>query len=213
MDVLRNGPPIITRASQGNGYWIPALARTAVRPAYLSFPFELFSSGDTDLIPFIQHGIPGINIKGATSGLEHRTTLDLPEAVNPGMMQQAGEQVLGMVRHIGNQPNLTNPAPDQTHFPVLGWLVRYPSSWVVPLAVVAGFCFLTALFYGFRKRELTWRGLGLGFLAFMISMALCVVIVDLLWLGILALHPEYDYSSYRPHLSDDYLYFVGFIIL
>jgi len=213
MDVLRNGPVIINRSNQGNGNWIPALTSTAAKPAHLSFPYDLFTGGDNDLIPFQESGIPGLSFIGATPGLEHHTTLDLPEAVRPGTVQQTGNQVLAMVRTIGDQPTFTSTVPDQTHFPVLGSLVRYPASWAVPLAGVAGLSLLGTIFYGFRKKNLAWKGLGLGFITGLISIILSVLLVGLLWLGIQALHPEYQYSTYRPHLSDNYLYFIGFLLL
>jgi hypothetical protein len=45
----------------------------------------------------------------------------------------------------------------------------------------------------------------------LVSLALSVVIVNLLWFSLRSFHPEYAYSSYRPHISDDYLYIAGFL--
>jgi hypothetical protein len=53
----------------------------------------------------------------------------------------------------------------------------------------------------------------LGSLTFLASLALGVGIAILIWLGIQGFHPEYQYSPVRPHLRDDYLYAIGFIIL
>jgi hypothetical protein len=63
---------------------------------------------------------------------------------------------------------------------------------------------------------LTWQGLGLGFLTLLLSLVISATIANLLWMGILALHPEYAYvsaSSYRVKLSDDFLYAIGFMVL
>lgn len=216
-DQFLTGTPLLIRASQGNGLWIKALARNApsTRPAYVSLPFHLFAGGDTDLLPFTLAGLPGADIQTIASAPEIHTALDFPRIVHPGSVQQAGNQMLALVRTLGNLPTLENTAPDQTFFPVLGRLIHYPTDWAAPLAILAGLCFLATIVYGLRKRALTRKGMGLGFLAYVIYLALGVGIASLLWLGIQALHPEYAYSAVRQHLSDDALYALGlfFVVL
>lgn len=213
MDQFRMGPPMLIRASPGNGLWVQALARTAARPAYVSLPFHLFPGGESDLLPFTQAGIPGADIMTAGSYPENHTSLDLPELVDHASLQRAGEQMLALVRYLGDQPTLEASTPDQSFFPLLGRLVHYPTSWATPLAVAAGLCFVGTLYYGLRKRSLTWQGVSLGLLALLLGLAIIVGVANLLWRGIQALHPEYGYSVFRPHLSDDYLYAIGFIAL
>lgn len=218
MDQFWVGPPMLVRFSQGNGMLIQALARSAssTRPAHISFPFDLFPSGDTDLSPFVLAGVPGAEINGGGPFTEKHTALDRPELVDPGSLQQAGDQILALVRDLGNQPTLETSAPDQTFFPVMGILVHYPNDLAWPFAIGAGVCFLGTIVYGLHNRQLTWRGLGLGFFAFLLSLVLSVVIANLIWRGILALHPEYAYTSvsmYRQKLSDDSLYAIGLIVL
>jgi hypothetical protein len=216
MDTFRKGPPVLAQISQGNGLWIQALARSTGKPAYLSLPSHLFPSGDSDLIAFRQAGMPGVSFGTSAVAQESHTMLDRPETVNPGSVQQAGNHILALVRHLGDKPTLemgvagTDRPPERTFFPVLGRLVNYPTSWAWLLAVVAGLCFLVTIAYGFHKQELTWKGMGLGFLTLLVCLVLSLMITYLLWLGIQALHPEYEYSSYRPHLSDDDLYAFGF---
>jgi hypothetical protein len=144
---------------------------------------------------------------------EHHTALDRLEVVDPASVQQAGDQLLALVRYLGDRPAPDTNVPDQTFFPVLGRLLHYPDGWAMPLAVVAGLCFTGTLVCGLRRKKLTWRGLGLGFLALLVGLAVSVAIAELLWLGIQALHPEYGYSAVRPHLSDDLVYAIGFIAL
>jgi len=213
MDQFRDGPPLLIRANPGNGLWVQALARTAPRPAHVSLPFDLFPGGDSDLLPFTLSGTPGADIMTTGSYPENHTAADLPQVVNPASLQQAGDQQLALVRYLGDLPTLAPSVPDQTFFPLLRRLVHYPVGWAAPLAIVAGSCFLGTLYYGFRKRALTWKGLGLGLLALLLSLALSVVIANLLWSGIQTLHPEYGYSVFRPHLSDDHLYALAFFAL
>ncbi len=213
IDGITDGPPALAHNEQGNDPWIPVLAHTADKPAYISLPTHLFPAGENDLIPFRKADVTGISFGLAASVQETHTMLDRPEIVNPGTIQQNGNHILALVRYLGDQPTLEIVSPELTFFPVLGKLVHYPSDWAIPLSTVAGLCFLIALFYGFHKRKLTWKGMGLGFLTFITYLVLSVAIANLLWSGIQTLHPEYKYSAVRPHLSEDYLYAIGFFAL
>jgi hypothetical protein len=75
MDQFAEGPPMIVRTNGGNGTFIQALAHSAssTRPAYISFPFDLFPGGDSDLVPFALAGVPGAEI--ARSVPIRKTTL------------------------------------------------------------------------------------------------------------------------------------------
>ena len=160
MDQFREEPPLLTRTGRGNGSWVQALARStsSTGPTYMSLPFHIFPGGEEDLLPFARAGVPGVEIDTAAPYPELHTSLDRLELINPASLQQAGNQLLALVRYLGDQSTLVMSAPDQTFFPVLGRVVHYPSNWSVPLAIVAGLCFMGTIFYGFRKRELTWRG-------------------------------------------------------
>ena len=214
LDQFWIGPPYLLGTSGGNGLWIDGLAHStsSLRPAYLSLPYHLFPSGETDMLPFLLAGVPGADIRTSAQTPESHTAAELPGVVDPGSIQQGGDQMLALVRYLGNQPTLEKELPDQTFFPVLGRLVHYPTSLALPLGIAAGLCFLGTLVYGFGSKRFTWRGLGMGFLALLLSIALSEGIVSLLWLGVQNLHPEYGYNSFRAHVSNDYLYAVGFIL-
>jgi hypothetical protein len=213
LDTITDAPPTLYRTSAGNGVWVQALARSALRPAFASLPYHLFPGGDMDLLPFELAGVRGSDFFANGAFPELHTALDLLEVVNPARVQQTGDQLLAMVYDLGDQPSLDMKITDQTFFPILGKLIHYSNGLAVPLASLAGLCFLGALAYGFHKRALTWRGLGMGFVAFLLSIVFSVGIAFLLWWGIQALHPEYGYSPLRPRISDDFLYSVGFIAL
>lgn len=219
MDVGRKGFPAIVQTSQGNGYLIQALARTAEQPTYISVPVRLFPSGDQDLVPFKEAGIPGAFFALSTAAQETHTMLDLPETVEPASLQHFGNHILGLVRYLADLPMSEmdgaggDGSPERLYFPMLGRLVHYPIDWAWPLSVVAGLFFIGTIAYGFHKKELTWKGLAVGLLTMLISLALGLGLTYLLWLGLQALHPEYQISSFRPHLSDDALYAFGFFSL
>ncbi|HSF82909.1 MAG TPA: M28 family peptidase [Anaerolineales bacterium] len=212
VDTIRDGSPGLVQTIQENGIWVQALARTAQSPAYLSLPLHLFPASDSDLVPFESTGIPGVSF-GTNISQEVHTALDRPEIVNPGSLQLAGDHILALVRYLGDQPMQEIDAPNQTFFPVLGRLVHYPVTWAIPLAILAGLCLLGTFVYGFYQKKLTWKGTGSGFLTLLLCLALSLGITILFWQGIQVLHPEYQYSGVRTHLSDDYLYALGFFVL
>ncbi|MGD8814045.1 MAG: M28 family peptidase, partial [Anaerolineales bacterium] len=213
LDTITTAPPALIRTNAGDGSWIQALADVAAQPAFISLPYHLFPAGDTDLVPFSREGLPGADFNAMKGYPEMHTVLDLPEVVDPASVQHAGDQLLALVQDLGSASTLELHVADQTFFPLLGKLVHYPAGWAVPLASVASLCFLGVLAYGFRTRKLTWAGLGLGVVTFLLSIGFSVVLANLLWSGIQALHPEYGYSELHPHLSDDLLYALGFIAL
>lgn len=211
LDGIGDGPPGLAQTSQRNGIWIQAIARNAERPTYLSLPVHLFSTGDSDLIPFKQQGVTAAGFATASVGQEIHTMLDRPEIVNPGTIQHIGNHLLGLLSYLANQPTLETEIPDQTFFPVLGRLVHYPSGWAIPLAGLAGLCSLGTLFFGLKKRIISWKGSCIGFLVSISSIIFSIGADVLLWKGIKAFHSEYEISGVRPHLTDDALYTIGFI--
>lgn len=213
LETFVNGPPTILAISPENGAWVEALASGLPRPAFVSIPYHLFGKSSTDAAPFLETGIPAVDIEAPSFTTDYHSNLDKVGVVKPGVQQHAGAQVLALVRTLGNRPDLEMRAPDENYFPVLGMLVHYPNTWAFPFAIAGGICFLATLFYGFRKKALTWSGLGSGFLAVLLCLVFSVGISTLLWKGIQTLHPEYGYTWNRVHVSDDILYALGFFIL
>ena len=208
------GPPVILRGNPENGAWVKALARGLPRPGFVSLPYHLFlGNSSSDAVPFLDAGIPTVDIQAPSPTSDYHTNLDRINVVDASVQQHAGAQVLGLIRTLGNQLDFEMRAPDETFFPVLGRLVHYPNRWAFPLAIVAAIFFVGTIIYGFVMKALTWRGLGLGFLASLVSLACSVGVSILLWNGIQALHPEYGYAFNRVHVSDDILYILGFFIL
>ncbi len=219
LDVGRKGFPSIPQTSQENGYLIQALAHTAKNPTYISVPVRLFPTGDQDLVPFKEAGIPGGFFALSTAAQEIHTMLDLPETVDSASLQHLGNHLLGLVRYLADMPTLdisakaTDNLSEQLYFPLLGRLVHYPIHWAWPLTVLASLFFFGTIAYGFLNKELTWKGVGVGLLTLLVSLALSVGLPFLLWMGIQALHSEYQVSPFRPHLSGDIFYAIGFSIL
>ncbi len=214
LDTITHAPPALLRTSGDNGNWIEALRRSgAPRPAFLSLPYHLFGSSETDLFPFDEIGVSGADFAATGTFTEIHTSIDRIDVVSPASLQQTGEQLLALVRYLGNRDTLDFNSPGQTFFPAFGQLIHYPAGWAMPLAVLAGLCFLGTLIYGFRRGHLTWLGMGFSILTYLVYLVLSLGVTYLVWQVLQALHPEYAYSALRPHLSEDGIYIVGFSFL
>ncbi|KAK7484073.1 hypothetical protein BaRGS_00024685 [Batillaria attramentaria] len=113
---------------------------------------EIFQSGlvpsDTDFRIFRDYGhIPGLDIAHIRNGYVYHTRNDLPEFVEPGCLQRAGENLLALLQGLVSSPLLTNPG-DYRHgslvfFDFIGmFVVAYPKR----LAVVLNWIAIAAVF-------------------------------------------------------------------
>jgi len=102
------------------------------------------------------------------------TPEDSIENLNPSSIQHQGYHALSLARHFGNLDPLDDPGePDATYFSVLRlFVVTYPSTWAIPLAVVVTGIFCGVLAYGIKQKALTFAGIGYG--AFVLLVGLII---------------------------------------
>jgi hypothetical protein len=133
---------------------------------------------DTDLTAALQHGYAGLNY-AFFAGLDayHRPG-DTPQALDPGSVQNIGEQVLRAARTLATAANPAHPngpapalpgrAPDQAYADILGGpVLQYPAAVGWALVVLAG-AGLTA--HGLRQAgrgRLSLAGVAAGAGAFL----------------------------------------------
>ena len=86
----------------------------------------------------------GIDIAYVSNGYVYHTTRDLPEAITPGSVQRAGENLLGMLIRLSQSPLVADPSGDQhgamVFYDLLGlYLVLYPQriGWILNSLVAA----------------------------------------------------------------------------
>src|SRR3954470_13366047 len=138
-----SGPPIMFETSPGNADLTKVFADAVPNPVATSFAVEVYRAlpTDTDLTPFLGDGdYTGMNTAFIDGAAAYHAPQDTPDRQNQASLQGEGENALALARAFGGRDlaALTKPAgSDATYFPVLGSLVRYPGSWVWPLAVAA----------------------------------------------------------------------------
>src|SRR4051812_13573599 len=138
-----SGPPILLETSLGNADLTKIFADAVPNAVATSLAVEFYRAlpTDTDVTPFLADGdFTGLNTAFLDGAVAYHTPQDTPDRQSQASLQGEGQNALALARALGNRDltALSEPAADDaTYFPVLGSLVRYPGSWVWPVAVAA----------------------------------------------------------------------------
>jgi len=145
-----------------NGWLVQAMARAYPGGAWSS----VSGGGNYDSLPFRLAGIQVLELEDNYPFYQQHTSGDVPEIVNPGSVQQLGEQVLAVTRELGNLDLAVTKGPQQAYvsLPLIG-LLHYPQAWGLPLAILAGMLLVPAFWLAIRRKLASWRGLGVATLA------------------------------------------------
>lgn len=205
-----SGPVFMFETSDHNGWLIKEFGKAAPYPFASSFMYTIYKMlpNDTDLSTFKRAGMSGFNFAYIDDVENYHSQQDSLHTIDERSIQHDGSYALSLARHFGNL-NLENQrAADAIYFDLLGsTLISYPASWAIPLAVLALLLFVGVMIWGIRTRALSILGVLLGFLVQLLSAAISIGLVTLIWAGVTALHP--DFSS-RSNAS---LFMAAFVIL
>jgi Peptidase family M28 len=185
------GPAIMVRSNDENGWLIREFAEAAPYPFATSdtAAFYEFSGAGSDLSVFMDAGLAGMDVAHTEGHAYYHTPLDNPEELDERSLQHTGSYALALTRHFGNVSLDHTKAPDEIYFNVFGFMVHYPEAWAVPLMAFVVLLFVAVAAFGFKRKQLTFGGIGFGFLALLASMVVAALGVYLLWTPIHALHP------------------------
>nr|WP_179722991.1 M20/M25/M40 family metallo-hydrolase [Petropleomorpha daqingensis] len=138
-----SGPPIMFETSLGNADLTEVYADAVPDPVATSFAVEVYRAlpNDTDFTPFRESGeFTGLNTAFIDGAAAYHAPQDTPDRQDQASLQGEGENALALAQAFGDRDLTalsTASGGDATYFPVLGRLVRYPGSWVWPLAIAA----------------------------------------------------------------------------
>lgn len=209
------GPALMFETSSGNRWLIEEFAKAAPYPAANSLSYEIYKllPNNTDLTVFKGANLPGMNFAYIDGAMRYHTRADSIENIDERSLQHQGTYALSLTRHFGNLQLDRPRAGNAVYFDVFGrTLLHYPSSWVVPLTVLACALFAAVLALGFRRKRLTFRGLAAGFFLFVLDVLAAAGIVTLIWWLVSTL----QLRAGRSLLDDLYqskLYFAGFTLV
>jgi len=201
-----SGPVIMFETTNNNGWLIEQFAHASPFPVAHSLSYEIYQllPNNTDFKVFRNAGMAGLNF-AYIDGLSHyHTALDNRQAVDETSLQHQGSYALALTRYFGNLDLGHAEERNAVYFDLLGnVLVHYSSLWILPLTILICALFVALLVLGFRKRKLTMRGIGWGFLSFFVSIVVASVMAWLLWKAVWIIRgaPPPDATQSRLFLS------------
>jgi Zn-dependent M28 family amino/carboxypeptidase len=137
------GPPIMFETSRGNAGLAAQFADAAPHPVASSVAVEVYRAlpNDTDFSVLLADGeFTGLNTAFIDGAAAYHTPQDTPARLDARSLQVMGDNALGLTRALAatDLSALARPAAgDATYFPLFTELVRYPGTWVWPLAAAA----------------------------------------------------------------------------
>ncbi|MGH9877267.1 MAG: M20/M25/M40 family metallo-hydrolase, partial [Nitrososphaerales archaeon] len=188
-----SGPAIMFETSNENGWLIKESAKSVPGIVANSLSGEIYRRlpNDTDLSVFKRAGLSGLNF-AYIKGLNHyHTQLDSVANIDKRSLQHLGNSALALARHFGNANLEQTKETDAVYFSVPGSsLIYYPATWAIPLAITAIAIFVAVTILGFRKKQLSFSGIVLGSLAYLISVVASVGITMMVWKIVIALQSD-----------------------
>jgi hypothetical protein len=210
-----SGPSIMFETSRDNGWLVQEFAKAAPHPVANSLSSEVYKllPNTTDFSAFTAHGLQGLNFAYIDGFPAYHTLLDNRQTIDERSLQHHGSYALALARHFGNLDLHQNRTPDRVYFDLFGAvLVHYSKSWVLPLSLFGLLLFVALLVVGLRFGILTVRGVGLGFVAFLVTAVVVVGLESLLWMAIFRL--RYALEIRPPGLTYfNSIYLLGFAAL
>ncbi|HZS70945.1 MAG TPA: M20/M25/M40 family metallo-hydrolase [Candidatus Acidoferrum sp.] len=192
-----SGPSQLFETSPENGRLIGLYAASARHPYGSSLTYEVYKRlpNDTDMTIFKKAGIAVMNFGFIGNWEAYHTPLDNPEALDPGSLQQSGENVLSLARALGNA-DLTQLRERDAVFASIppGIFFHYSGKWAWPLTGLCAAVFVAVAFWANGAFQTRWRQILAGFLSSIGILALFAVVAmgftgGVYWLHAHRLHP------------------------
>jgi len=214
----RTGPSIIFETGNGNDWLIEGLAQGSPNPVAFSFMSDLYrwiAKGGTDFAAFEEASINGLNFAYSFERTGYHTALDNVESVDMRSLQHHGDYALNLTRYFGNldlsQPD-SNTKGDSVYHSLFGSIiVKYPASWVIPLALIVGALLCYLMVVALRRALINIRDIILGTAFFFTELVVVTILLTLAWWGIDEIHLAFG-TVVEPAVKA-HLLFVAFLFL
>jgi hypothetical protein len=209
------GPSLMFETSEGNGALIRAMAESAPHAVANSLMYAVYKRlpNDTDMTVFKRAGAAGLNFAYADRVTSYHTALDSTDELDERSLQHHGSYALALARRFGDSDLNDLKSDDAVYFNALGPVfVRYSEAWVVPLTALVCVLFVAVIFWGLKRRRLSFVGIAAGFVAFLLAAALSALAVTGVWRVARVLHAGYTALPWRTPY-DIWPYALGFVFL
>ena len=180
-----SGPSIMFETSDDNGWLIRQYAQAVPHPLATSASMDVYRElpNGTDLTIFKQAGMAGLNFAFSAGLAYYHTSEDTPENLDPRTLQHQGENALAMARWLG-QLDLDAPKhSDLIYTSILShFVLSYPMSWALPLALATALLFLGVITIGVQTRQLPLSDVAAGATVLFLAICAALVVLALLFL-------------------------------
>ena len=189
------GPIWMFETSAGNSALIRGWSRTVDAPLGNSLLSEVYRHlpNDTDMSVFKAGGIAGLNFAAGEGHTSYHSVLDRAELLDPDSLQHMGQSMLSLTRHFGTVPLQQLRGDDSIYFDVPGLgLAAYPGALALPLSAALVLLLGLAMAGAHRQGRAGLVRTACAALAIGLGCVLIAVACQLLWQGILKVHPGYQ---------------------
>ncbi|HEU4773160.1 MAG TPA: M28 family peptidase [Lysobacter sp.] len=140
------GASLLIETQPGNAALMAAIRHLLPRPSGSSLDYEIYQTlpNDTDFTVYRREGLAGTNFAWARGAARYHTPLDDIAHLDPGSLQQHGDNALAMARAFAAAPASLQATHDAVFFGVLGTVMGgWPSTWNPALLVLGLLAWLT----------------------------------------------------------------------
>lgn len=210
-----SGPSMMFETSRENGWLVREFAEVAPYPFANSLAGTIYGKlpNDTDFTITKRAGLPGLNFAYINGLTDYHTQTDNIENIDQRSVQHQGANVLAVARHFGNVDFSQPRERDAVYFDLPGgFLVHYSSMWIFPLVTVAVIAFAAVVFVGRRKGIVTFKGIGFGFIALVVSCIAANIVTMLVWTLVRTVHPGFRLIPWGDTYNSSF-YKIAFVLL
>lgn len=192
------GPGImLIETNRGNARLIEEFAEAAPEfPVANSLAYSIYKMlpNDTDLTVFREDAdIEGFNFAFIDDHYDYHTAMDIPERLDRRTLAHQGSYLVSLLWHFdGADLTALKSLDDHVYFnlPFFG-LMHYHYDWIWPMWGLFALLFLWVLIAGLRRRSLSWKGIGLGFVPMFLLLGLSGLAGYAAWPLLQGLYPSY----------------------
>lgn len=221
LDTARATPTALILAAPQNGWLVQGFLSASPAPLASSGMNELFRLLsiqlhllDTDLSPWTAGNVPGYLFMTVYLYPQYHTLLDNLEGVDLRAVQHMGDQAASLAAAWGDRSLTPSNQPDEIYANLIGrWMLAYPSTWAMPLTLLAALGWGGLLVWGLRTGRLRARHL-VGSLAWMLVTLMMTLLAGLLiWQAITAFSPAAQIGLISMHRYGDFWWMGGLALI
>lgn len=217
LDTAAWGPTILLETTPGNGGIIQEYAMSVQSPVAFCFIADITSNiihDDSEILPFMEKGLPGLDLEDPTAFSGKHTGSDTFDEVNPASIQQMGNQVLALARQFGSMDLNQKYSEDESYFTLWGLgVVHYPARINIMLVVLSGLSYPVLIILGIKRKLFNSKGMVIGSLA-SLGIVILVAIISISFGGLFKVwfpNPNQHITSYLVPASTPFLILILFL--